>query len=87
MEYNIFNAIVQICFVAPIYWGEMKGEIMAKTKRIHDTKEIMREREQYPEREKKERPTGQDLQSGSNGKRFPGGRPRKDGPRGEGKKR
>lgn len=50
-------------------------------RKCYNTEEIMKERDQYPAREKKERKTGQDLQNGANGKRRPGG------PRSEGKKR
>ena len=47
-------------------------------KKIHDTKDIMKERDKYPNSGPGERGTGQDLQSRANGKGCPGG-PRSKG--------
>ena len=54
---------------------------MAKNKG-YDTKEVMQERDKYPNSGPGERGTGQDLQGRSNGKKIPGG-PRSKGQSGK----
>ena len=54
---------------------------MAKGK-SYDTNDVMKEREQYTDPTPKKRPTGQDLQGRSNGKKIPGG-PRSKGQSGK----
>ena len=88
-NYYFWSIIILMLIVAELFGHPhllgSKKEEKKMAKRIHDTKEVMRERNLYPNPGPGERGTGQDLHSRSNGKGCPGG-PRSEG-KGKEKKR